>query len=124
MQGNDYLKESSECLGSGYRWSPRDMDHIYCCNKTIPRGLFKKKYWRTSLVAQWLRICLPMQGTGVRSGKIPHAAEQLSPCATTTEPARPRAHTPQVLSPCATTTEAHTLQGPCTATTEPACYNY
>ena len=33
------------------------------------------------------------------SGKIPHAAEQLSPCATTTEPA--------LQSPRATTTEAH-----------------
>ena len=42
----------------------------------------------TSLVAQWLRIRLPMQGMGVRawSGKIPHAAEQLSLCATTTKP--------------------------------------
>ena len=46
-----------------------------------------------SLVAQWLRIRLPMQGTQVRalgSGKIPHAAEQLSPCATTTEARMPR----------------------------------
>ena len=43
----------------------------------------------TSLVVQWLRICLPMQGTWVKpwSGKIPHAADQLSPCATTTETA-------------------------------------
>ena len=44
----------------------------------------------TSLVAQWLRIHLPMQGRGHGfepwSGKIPHAVEQLSPCATTTEP--------------------------------------
>ena len=50
-----------------------------------------KKYWaRASLVAQWLRICLPMQGTGFKpwSGKIPHAAEQLALWATTTEPAR------------------------------------
>ena len=41
-----------------------------------------------SLMAQWLRIRLPMEGTWVRAlaGKIPHAAEQLSPCATTTEP--------------------------------------
>ena len=41
-----------------------------------------------SLVVQWLRICLPMQGTQVRAlvRKIPHAAEQLSPCTTTTEP--------------------------------------
>ena len=46
---------------------------------------------RASLVAQWLRICLPMQGThGFKPwpGKIPHAAEQLGPWATTTEPAR------------------------------------
>ena len=48
---------------------------------------------RASLVAQWLRIRLSMQGTLVRagfgpwSGKIPHALEQISPCATTTEPA-------------------------------------
>ena len=45
-------------------------------------------FW-ASLVARWLRIRLPMQGTRVRAlgSKIPHAAEQLSPCATTTEPA-------------------------------------
>ena len=42
-----------------------------------------------SLVAQWLRIRLPMQGTQVDhwSRKIPHVVEQLSQCATTTEPA-------------------------------------
>ena len=40
-----------------------------------------------SLVAQWLRIHLQMQGHGFEpwSGKIPHAAEQLSLCITTTE---------------------------------------
>ena len=37
------------------------------------------------------------------SRKIPHATEQLSPCATTTEPDEP-----QLLSPHATTTEART----------------
>ena len=33
---------------------------------------------RASLVAQWLRIRLPMQGTRVKpwSGKIPYAAER------------------------------------------------
>ena len=48
------------------------------------------KMLRVSLVAQRLRICLPMQGHGFKpwSGKIPHAAEQLGPWATTTEPAR------------------------------------
>ena len=41
----------------------------------------------TSLVAQWLRICLLMQGTRIWFGKIPHYVEQLSPWwATTTEP--------------------------------------
>ena len=42
-----------------------------------------------SLVAQWLRIHLPSRGHGFKpwSGKIPHATEQLSPCATTTDPA-------------------------------------
>ena len=43
-----------------------------------------------SLVVKWIRICLPMQGTrgygfSLWSGKIPHAVEQLSPRATTTE---------------------------------------
>ena len=59
-------------------------------------------------MAQWLRIHLPMQGTGFEpwSGKIPHATEQLSPCATTTElcavePASHNygAHVPQLLNP-------------------------
>ena len=40
------------------------------------------------MVAQWLTIRLPVQGTWVRAliWEEPHAAEQLSPCATTTEP--------------------------------------
>ena len=37
---------------------------------------------------------IPGQGT-----KIPQAVEQLSPCATTTEPARPRAHALQQQKP-------------------------
>ena len=39
----------------------------------------KKIFYGASLVAQWLRIRLPMQGTEPWSGKIPHAAEQLGP---------------------------------------------
>ena len=52
-----------------------------------------KNSWRTSLVAQWLRIRLPMQETWVRSlvWKIPHDAGQLSSCTTTTESACSRA---------------------------------
>ena len=44
-----------------------------------------KNEMRTSLVVQWLRISLAMQGIPIQSrlGKIPHATEQLSPCPTT-----------------------------------------
>ena len=67
----------------------------------------------TSLVVEWLRIRLPIQGTRVRalhvgSGKIPHAAEQLSPCTTTTEPA--------LYSRCSTTIEATARRSPRTTT--------
>ena len=43
----------------------------------------------TSLVVQWLRICLPMQGTWVpslvREPKIPHTTGQLRPHTATIE---------------------------------------
>ena len=43
---------------------------------------------QTSLVVQWLRICLPVQGTWDNPwfGRIPRASRQVSPLATTTEP--------------------------------------
>ena len=55
----------------------------------IPLLLHLKSHHWTSLVAQWLRPCLPMQGTQFEpwSGKIPHAIQQLSLCATATESA-------------------------------------
>ena len=51
----------------------------------------------TSLVDQWLRVHLPMQGTWVLPlvWKIPHTEEHLSPWAATTEPTR----VPQWLKP-------------------------
>ena len=58
-----------------------DVVHIY-------NGILlshEKERNRASLVEQWLRIHLPMQGTQVRA-LIPHVTEQLSLCATTTEP--------------------------------------
>ena len=65
----------------------------------------KTRVAKTSLVAQWLRIRLPMQGTWVLAlvREIPHAAEQLSLCTTTTEPA------------------FYSLRA---TTTEPTCHNY
>ena len=46
--------------------------------------------WGASLVAQWLGIRLPVQGTRFvpRAGKIPRATQRLGPWATTAEPAR------------------------------------
>ena len=44
----------------------------------------------TSLVVQWMGICLPMSIRDpdliLGPGKTPYAVEELSPCATTTEP--------------------------------------
>ena len=43
--------------------------------------------------------------------KIPHSTGKLSPCATTTEPTRSRAHVLQIeRSPCTTTRETRMLQ--------------
>ena len=38
----------------------------HCCKLIHAHAFLKRKYW-ASLVAQWLRICLPMQGTWVRA---------------------------------------------------------
>ena len=69
-----------------------------------------------SLVVQWLRICLPMQGHGFEpwSRRIPHVAEQLSPRATTPET---HAHRSQ----CSTTREATAMRSPRTATKSSPC---
>ena len=55
----------------------------------------------TSLVEQWLRVRLPMQGTRVRSliREDPRASEQLSPRATTTEARALTARAPQQEKP-------------------------
>ena len=57
-------------------------------------------WWRSG----WESACQRRgHGFDPSPGKIPHAAEQLSPCATTTEPV---------------------LWSPLATTTEPACHNY
>ena len=52
-------------------------------------------------MAQWIRICLPMQGTWVQSlgpgDSTYHRATK--PVATATEPTCPRAHAPQQKKP-------------------------
>ena len=50
------------------------------------------------------------------SGKIPHAEEQLSPCATTTGPVSHNYWSPCAWSPCSATREATAMRSPRTAT--------
>ena len=60
----------------------------------------------TSLVAQWLRICLPMQGTWVQS-----LGREDPTCCGATKPVRHNycVRAPQLLRPRAATTEARML---------------
>ena len=84
----------------------------FCCEpKTLKQT---KKFLRASLVAQWWRIFLPVQETGVQSlgqedptfcaANMPqpfslclraHASPLLSPCVISTEACTPRACTPK-----------------------------
>ena len=80
---------------------------------------------RASLMVQWLRIHLPMQGTRVRA-----LVREDPTCHRVTKPVHPQllslcsgAHEPQLLSPHATTTEP-VLQSLRATTTEPSCHNY
>ena len=75
----------------------------------------KKEGFRASLVAQWLRIRLPMQGTRVRAlvwedptcrGATRPVHHNYWACALEPISHNYSAHEPQLLSPCATTTEA------------------
>ena len=69
--------------------------------KLVPEYSVKKMKDRTSLVVQWLRIRLPIQGTQVRSlvQEDPTCRGATNLCVTTTKPV--------LQSPRATTTEAH-----------------
>ena len=69
----------------------------------------------TSLVAQWFKIHLPMQGHRFDPwpGKIPHAMQQLSPWATTTKALVPRARAPQQEKPPQWEAHAPQRSSPC-----------
>ena len=93
---------------------PTGLRSIWKVNHWL-HGWHQRTEFRTSLVVQWLRICLPMRGTRVQSldreGPTCRGAtkpQQLSLCS--------RAREPQLLSPRATTTEAHAMRSPCTTT--------
>ena len=61
----------------------------------INREMDKEDMVGTSLVIQWLRVCLPCQHRGHGFSpwleRIPHAMEQRSLCATSAESQAPRA---------------------------------
>ena len=65
---------------------------------------------RASLVAQWLRICLPMQGTRVRA-----LVWEDPTCHGATRPVSYNLLSLRVWSPCSATREAATVRGPRTA---------
>ena len=81
---------------------------------------FLKTLCRTSLLVQWLRICLPMQGTQIQSlirqdptccgatKLVHHNYWACAPCATATKSTPPRANAPQQEKP--PQWEVHILQ--------------
>ena len=75
-----------------------------------PQVPLHKKDVRASLVAQWLRICLPMQGTRVRA-----LVWEDPTCRGTTIVREPQLLSLRVWSLCSATREAATVRGPRTA---------
>ena len=71
-------------------WPQTDLLYWWICERLL---LFSKIKLGASLVVHWLRICLPVQGTWVRFlvQEDPTCLRQMSPWATTTEPACHRA---------------------------------
>ena len=67
----NYLKEKKENLDKVQRCQGKTLKQICICCYFPPLQLkasfFKKLKYRASLVAQWLRVCLPMRGTRVRA---------------------------------------------------------
>ena len=92
---------------------------LVCNQRLFPRVVFLKKViLRTSLVAQWLRIRLPVQGTWVRA-----LVWEDPTCCGATKPVLHNywAHVPQRLkptrqSPFSATREATAMRSPHTAT--------
>ena len=52
------------------------------------KAILKNDHYGTSLVIQWIGVCLPMQEAGLPSlvQEDPSCPRQLKPCSTTTEP--------------------------------------
>ena len=65
-----------------------------------------KNRWRTSLVVQWLGICLPMQGT-----QVPFLVWEDPTCRGTTKPTCHNYRSPRAWSLCSATREATVNSG-------------
>ena len=92
---------------------------IFLTSNFTSRVCLQGLRYRASLVAQWLRIRLPMQGTRFRAlvRENPTCRGATKPVchnywAWALEPASPNylAHMPQLLSPCSATREATTMR--------------
>ena len=114
-------------------WSLRQL-----CNVLLLSPFYRWIKWDsrgcgTSLVAHWLRICLPVQGTRVQAlvQEDPTCHWATKPvhrnywaCALELTSHKYRARAPQLLKPTCPRARVPQLLGPCTATTEPVCCKY
>ena len=99
--GHCGLQGSWQCCSSSGCWihrclfceNPSSSTLKVCSHFRLYRMLRWESHKRTSLVVQWLRLCLPVQGTwfAPRSREIPHAMEQPSRL----KPECPEARIPQ-----------------------------
>ena len=80
----------------------------------------QKQHNQTSLIVQWLRICLPVQGAQVWSlvWEDPTCRGATKPCATTTEPMCHNGWNPHTWSPCSAVREVTAMRNPRTASGE------
>ena len=102
--------------------------HVYWCKLKNLAVNIKKWSSRTSLVVQWLRIRLPIQGTQVRSlvQEDPTGRRATKPVrhnywACTLEPASHNYWSSPAYSPCSATREATAMRSLCTSTKSNPC---
>ena len=92
------LENSMDCIVHGIAKSRTWLSDFHFTSGRSGRPLWRRqkpecrgviKRWGnggTSLLVQWLRICLAMGGIPDQGTKVPHAVEKLSPYTVTTEP--------------------------------------
>ena len=88
----------------------RHYDSTFLLENTDNNNWCIKTSVRTSLLVQWLRICLPMQGTQVQA-----LVWEDSACRGATKPMHHNYWSRRTQSPCSATREA-TMRSPCNAT--------